>query len=240
MANTDSYDELDPYAAPKADLTRPVAGRSATRGIDLATENPFLTIWTRPRATIRGILDQNPTYLVIPLAMAGGVVQALDRATQRNAGDALPLGAILGMALVAGSIGGLIGLYIGGALTGWAGRLLGGRGTGEEVRAALAWAEVPVLATIPIWIIQLALIGKEMFTSETPNLEANPALGLVLMATGVIEIVLGIWALVIMFKCVGEAHGFSAWKALGSMLLLVLIIAVPLFVIALLFFMAAR
>src|SRR5271157_2600712 len=100
MANVDPFDEMNPYAAPEADLSREDVGRSKTRGIDVSVENPFLTIWTRPRATIRGILNTNPTYLVLPLAMAGGVIQALGRAAQMNAGDQLPLARILIMAVL--------------------------------------------------------------------------------------------------------------------------------------------
>jgi hypothetical protein len=108
--------------------------------------------------------------------MLGGVIQTLNNASQRNTGDQLPLAAILGVALIAGPIGGLIGLYIGGALMALAGRLIGGKGTSAELRPALAWSQVPVLATIPIWILQLALIGHQMFTSEAPILEERPAL----------------------------------------------------------------
>ena len=79
-----------------------------------------------------------------------------------------------------------------------------------------------------------------MFTSDTPTLAANPVLALALMATGVIEIVLGIWCFVIMLKCLGEVHEFSAWRALGSILLVVLVIVVPLLLLVGLVMFAAR
>ena len=79
-----------------------------------------------------------------------------------------------------------------------------------------------------------------MFTSETPTLAANPVLGLALMATGLIEIVLGIWCIVTMLKCLGEVHEFSAWRALGSILLVVLVIVVPLLLLVGLVMFAAR
>jgi hypothetical protein len=227
MAISDPNDSVNPYAPPKAELGWDEVGRKKMTGIDLSVENPFLTIWLRPRATIRGILDSNPGYLVIPLAMAGGVIQTLDRAAQRDAGDQMPLAGILILALVLGPISGLIGVYLGGAMLGWAGRKLGGHGASQDVRAALAWSEVPVLATIPLWILQLAVVGHEMFTSNTPVLDSNPGIGMVLLVTGLIELVLAFWFFVTMLKCLGEAHGFSAWKALGSLLFLTLLIAIP-------------
>ena len=38
---------------------------------------PFFTIWTEPRATIRRIVDTDPTRYVIALAAIGPVIGAL-------------------------------------------------------------------------------------------------------------------------------------------------------------------
>jgi hypothetical protein len=189
------------------------------QGIDLSVESPFVTIWTRPRATIRGIVDTNPRLHVIPIAVVAGIIQDLDRASIRNAGDRLPLSTILTQAIGLGPIRGLVGLYVGAWLLALTGRWLNGRATAERIRAAVAWSFVPTLATIPIWIIQLGVLGREMFTTETPTLDANPALALRFTMIGVAEIVLAIWSIVIFLKCVGEVQGFSAWRALGSVLL---------------------
>jgi hypothetical protein len=48
MTSLGPFDELDPYAAPKAELVPGDVGEWKTQGIDLTAENPFLTIWTRP------------------------------------------------------------------------------------------------------------------------------------------------------------------------------------------------
>ena len=125
MAQIDPFDELNPYAAPRSDLLRDDVGPLKSRGIDLSRENPYLTIWTRPRATIRGILDTNPTYHVLLLAMLGGILQSIDRAAQRNMGDQTSMEAILAIAFILGPLFGIAGLYIGGALIGWSGRRWG-------------------------------------------------------------------------------------------------------------------
>jgi hypothetical protein len=227
MAHLDQAGAENPYAPPGVRDDVDFSTKSPTKGIDLSRENPFLTIWTRPRATIRGIIETDPTYRVIALTSASGIVGALNNAAQRNAGDRLPLSAILGMAIVLGPIGGLIGLYIGAWFVGLSGRWLGGRADSEEVRAALAWSAAPTLVVIPIWIIQLAVFGHEMFTSATPSVEANPALYILVITTAVAEFALAIWSFVILLKTLGEVQGFSAWRALGSMLLITLIILIP-------------
>jgi len=56
-----------------------------------------------------------------------------------SAGDELSVPIIFIAALIVGSIGGVISLYIGGAILRWTGSLFGGQATSEEVRAAIAW-----------------------------------------------------------------------------------------------------
>jgi hypothetical protein len=224
MASDDPFQESDPHAPPEAEPTRDGVGPSKTRGIDLSVEDPFLAIWTRPRATIRGILDTNPSYLVLPLAMAWGVMQALGR-VRINADHKVPLADVLIPAVLLGLILGLIALYIGGALLSWAGHKLGGHGNSAELRAALAWSHVPELPVLILVFLRIALIGRGAFASETPIVPGVSIRMLALMAAGVIQIILTIWAFVTLLKCIGEAHGFSAWRAWW---LLVLAVGIPL------------
>jgi hypothetical protein len=79
-----------------------------------------------------------------------------------------------------------------------------------------------------LWVPELALFGDELFTSHTPRLYSNPLLGLGLLGFGVLEIVVGVWAIVIFLKALGQVQGFSAWKALGNTLLASLVVLVPL------------
>lgn len=189
--------------------------------------SPFLQIWVKPRETIRKIVAMDPTKYVIPLAMLAGVGQALDRASSRSIGDSIPLVAILAICVILGPIGGLISLYIGGALFRWSGSLLGGQATSQEVRAAIAWSSVPTTAVLPLWIPELLIFGEELFTSATPRIAANPFLTILLLGFAAIEIIAAIWAFVISLQSLGEVHRFSAWKALGAIILGILVILVP-------------
>jgi len=51
----------------------------------------FLTIWIKPRGTIRQILDTNPQQYVLLLAALSGIYRALDRASGQGYGDNLSL-----------------------------------------------------------------------------------------------------------------------------------------------------
>ena len=70
----------------------------------------------------------------------------------------------------------------------------------------------------------IALFGDECFTSLTPRLDEDPVLASAMLFLGLIELIGAIWAIVISLKCLGQAHKFSAWRALGSVLLMVLVL----------------
>lgn len=201
--------------------------------------SPFLSIWVKPRETIRKIVETNPTKHVILLAMVAGIGQALDRASSRNAGDTIPLPAILGICFILGPIGGIISLYLGGALYRWSGSWLGGKASSEEVRATIAWSSVPTICILPLWILELLILGREMFTSSTPNIDANPLLLAILLGFAIIELVVGLWAFVVFLQSLGEVHRFSGWKALGTVFLGTLVILVPILCIVGLFVAAS-
>jgi hypothetical protein len=196
------------------------------------TFNPWLTIWTQPRATIRQIVKHNPDYQVIVLGALLGMAQALDRAAARNAGDSLGLPMILLLCLIGGPIGGLVFLYLGGALLQWIGRWLGGLATMAEVRAALAWSSVPNIFGLAIWLPALALLGSDLFTATAPRVAAQPLLALVLLALAAIKLFLGVWSTLLTLWCLSEVQQFSVWRALGSVLLAGLILIVPFVVLA--------
>lgn len=177
--------------------------------------NPLVGMITQPRATMRDILDTDPGYQVNTLAIIGGMASQVlaHLMTPTGFGGSLILQAALG------AVSGLVGVYLGGAVFGWAGRLLGGRGTAREVRAALAWAYVPALfATL------LVFLGAEV--SEGLGLEDT----FVFVALAII-FVGQIWATVVQLKAIGEAHEFSAWRALAMVMIVSLVLAFVIFVV---------
>ena len=211
----------NPYAAPTA---ADGAASSTTLVDDGLPLHPWRTIWTAPRQTIRRIVSRNPKMNVLALLCLNGIGQALNRASTQNAGDEMGLPAIL--------VGTIIGGVLGGIFTGWlmshllraSGRWIGGIAERKHLLAALAWAAVPGIAALAMWIPQFAVAGMDMFTSATPRLDASPMAQAVVLATGVVEIVLWIWGIVLLCNTVAEVQGFrSAWAGFGNVLLAVVL-----------------
>lgn len=204
----------------------------------------WFTIWVAPRATMRRILDTNPTRYVYWLAMVGGVAQALNQASMRDLGDTVSIPMLVLIVLCAGILVGFATLYVGSPLMRWTGSWMGSTATTQEVRAALAWSEVPLIWASLLWIPELLLWGTEWFTEETPRMEAafenGSVEGVLLAGLVVVEIVVGIWALIISLKCVGEAERFSAWKVVGQWFLTLFVLIISLVVLGAITFFIVR
>lgn len=194
------------------------------------TSSPFLTIWTRPRETVRALVAESPELHVILLTCLAGIGESLDRASVRSLGDRESLPVIFAMALLWGPLGGLLALWLWSHLIRWTGRWIGGTASREALRTALAWAMVPVVCGLLLWIPELLLFGSDLFTEATPRLDAKPALLVPFLGFLAVEIALAVWTAVLLCNTVAEVQGFrSAWRGLGN-----LVLACAVFLVALL------
>jgi hypothetical protein len=181
--------------------------------------NPWFSIWTEPRATMRKVLDTDPEYLVFMLGIMLGVSDCIDRASSKNSGDMFTIPAVFALCAIMGPIGGLTILYGASALLKWAGKLLGGQGSYSHIRAAFAWSSVPLIWGLLLWIPGLALFGEELFTKETPLIDSSIVLAVAAGCFGGLQVVLFFWSFIVFLKCLAEAQRFSAWRALLNVLL---------------------
>ena len=195
-----------------------------------AIGNPWITIWTRPRATIRQVVETNVNYRVVFLAMLAGALSRLESRWAQVPGTpgsaAFPM--LVVVSVVVGAIAGIIGLYINGVLLKWSGAVLGGIGTYAEVRAALAWAEVPVIVAVSIGIISILIgTGGPMMPYGGSGAESS-------LSVSLLHAIFGIWSFILVLKCVGEVHRFSAWRALAAIVLIAVAIVIVLAILLLL------
>ncbi len=190
--------------------------------------NPWIGMWIRPRETIRAILSYNKSYLLFLLYWIYGFPLLLQFAQNSSLGDRFSLGVIIASAAVGGIIIGFIGINLGSLLFYWTGRWIGGSGSFQDVRAAVAWASVPNVVGIAIWLTQMAMFGGRIFSLMFFSM---PLTGIQLAVTyvcSILSIVTMIWGVVILLKALGEAQRFSAWKALLNVFLPFIVIFIGL------------
>jgi len=195
--------------------------------------NAYLASCIHPRQVVREVVDLDPTYRVLRLALLAGAaglsMQMLGSSTTIEV--PLPLFWLVGIALVAGVVFGVIGalieLYLFGWLFGVAGRWLGGQANACEIRAAIAWSKVPILIASLVWLVFFIL--SLLILSGRPDV-----LGIVsffVNALGYLFVAItSIWSFFLLCHMLGEVHHFSAWRAWGAMALANLLIASVVFV----------
>lgn len=201
--------------------------------MDISKEHsptPWLSIWTQPRATVQRIIDSDDAEaMVLPLAALAGVYNALSGVVGRESEQALSLLALGGW-IAMGVIGGLIIFYLITRLIHLTGGWLGGEASTDEIRVAVAWSYVPqVVGLVPL-IILLMFFGPTLMAADITGMAQEGALsGAFLMAilgVGVMQMVLGLWSLIILLMGLGQVQGFSAWRALGNIVLASLLLLV--------------
>ncbi len=185
--------------------------------------NPWLRIWFHPQGTIRSITRFDRHYCVLPLGLAGGFALTVMLVLYRMAmgGGAshvfllciVPmLGVFLGLAL----------LHIVGAFLHFTGKLLGGEARLCDVRAAIAWSQLPqVLLTL--------LVGAWGFYMYPSLLQQPLVLRLIFLAVPVCIVLLLVWYVVMLSNTLAAVQGFSAWWGFVNVIIPVLLVFSVLF-----------
>lgn len=181
---------------------------------------PWISIWTEPRATTRAILGSDPKSAVALLAALEGVFFAFNLMPQYLiqtpppahviSPDSLWLLALF--LLVSGPAFFVFFWYVGAFFLRWTGSWLGGIGNEVHIRAATAWGYIPSMAALGVG-------GLAGFLAPFPNTSPTGLQIIALLFLSLASIVLNIWAVVVSCKCLAEAQGFSAWRAMVNYVL---------------------
>jgi hypothetical protein len=177
--------------APDAGLLPP------TRPAHFGPPDALRTIWTRPRATVRWVLDYGDHGLWIALLVVEIASIALLRLavappdSGRLRRDLLDLAVLLVVPALA--------FVFWTTMSAWIGRALGGRARWRDVAFALAWGLVPVAASAPF--LGLGAVARSNGQVLSGRITAVLALGL------------WTWGVVLAVRTVAEAHRFPVVRA---------------------------
>lgn len=191
--------------------------------------NPYLTIWTKPRMTIRTIIERGADKDFPRFVFLVGFGMMVAQMIGKNL-EALPMIGIALLIIVGIPVGGLIAIYTYG-FTGWlGGRIFKGKAYKEDIRAAFWWSNVPIIFSgiimTPLLLIKILYGGHQ--------LESNPLYALYFMVSGLLFLSAAIWSLVIFIRTYQEIQGFSFWRAVGALFVGNLIFIIPFILLGLL------
>jgi hypothetical protein len=200
------------YSWPELSLMHKVLPYSPPDNGGINRTNLFRKIWTEPQATLSYILANRVDEHVSMLFVLGGIARAMGRAVAQYPTHKMGGAAALVLAIVGGSISGIM-TYTGYA---WGMRLaggwLGGKATTDQFKMVLGWALVPTIATLLLSIPTLAVLSGE--AGSTPLLTHT-----LLAGCGLLQLGLGVWATIILLKGVALIQDFTIGRALANVLL---------------------
>jgi hypothetical protein len=199
----------------------------------LKVKNPWVSMWTQPRATIRSIISTRPKYGFPVLSALYGFPTLLQFAQTLSLGASTSWVTILLVAVLLSTFVGMLGILISTVLLHWTGRWIGGKSTFQEMRAAVSWANVTNSVTSIVWIILILVFGRLVFMDTFSSMQFTGGEQLLIFGLFLIQTIVSIWSIVILVKAVAEVQGFSAWKGLLNLILPVIIVILVVWAIGL-------
>ncbi|MCM3610019.1 YIP1 family protein [Planococcus sp. MERTA32b] len=194
--------------------------------------NPFISIWTKPRLTVRQVMEEQNSRLIFLLLVLSGYMSILTGALDTDFSDSFGIWSLVLGGLIFSPLVAAIGNMIGAIITLWIGKIFKGTGTYDELFRALLAGQIPQIWLIPVLLLWIFLWPTSYFTV---SVDAYTGSDLVLNSIlSFILFVISIWTFVVQSKAVGEAHGLSAWKGAAIILipLLTIIVLGALFIAA--------
>lgn len=194
--------------------------------------NPFTSIWTKPRQTVRQVIEEQNSKLIFLLVVLSGYTGILTTAIDTDANETFGIPGLLIGGLLISPLLGAIGLAIGSLISLLVGKIFKGTATFDEMFRAQLAGQIPQMWLIPVLLVWIFFLPSSYFKKFE---ETYSGVDLTLnMVLSVILFVISICTLFYQSKAIGEAHGLSAWKGffiilipIAAVLLLLSLIFVP-------------
>lgn len=175
---------------------------------------PWLSIWTKPRQTVREIINYNVKYRFFALSLLYGLPTLFQTAQNFSLGGVFTLPAIIFLCLILAPLIGAIGFIICTALLTWTGRWLGGKGRFLEVRCAVSWTSATNLVTVLIWALLIFQFKQIIFYEGFVKMPMTVSESAWLSVYFLVQLVVAIWSFILLLLAISEVHAFSVWKSL--------------------------
>jgi len=173
----------------------------------LGAQNPWLTMWVQPRATIRTLLKKNPHYGVFSLSTIYILQDFCNSFNYWSIGMYSSPYFLFVSALALSPFLGLLWLYVSAWILDVTGMWFGGKAPPLPLRTALAWSKLPTTIALLMWFI--LLLAKPDYVFILDALDTTVFIYF-------ITLVLWIWSIVLLIKGVREVQSFSLGRAIAN------------------------
>jgi hypothetical protein len=173
--------------------------------------NPWMSIWSHPRATIRAISMEKPAYGFWILSTLYALYLSFSTANFYSWGLDRSFSAVFFPLVIVSPLTGFVWLTFQAFLLRIAGRILGGKASYQFVRAAVAWSRIPYAFALGMWIVLMAVHTESAFIQHA----AGPSSLFIML----ISLILHVWAIVLLVQLIREVQSFSLGRAIANVVL---------------------
>ncbi len=180
--------------------------------------NPWFKIFTKPRMTIRAIVEYNPNFRLFVLAAIYGMcaffglAQNMGLGSHKNFVVFLPL-------LILAPLWGYMVFSVGAFFVFIIGKLLKGQADFKQVRLAYAWSNVPLIINAVLWLFLFFIFGSDLFSPAHLQAALSAKTYWILMLAVLAQLVFSIWGIVIYVIALSEVQRFSILRTLVNLIL---------------------
>jgi hypothetical protein len=174
---------------------------------------PLVDVWLKPRRVFRALAEVPIGRADYLLAAEQGMVSWLALCHAQSIGLHSGVAEIFAIAVLAGPVGGILGIVLMTALYGQIGRRAGGNATRAQIFHVLAYGGVPLVVLLGIWAISALVLGPIAFVKAPASLDWFPSL--VLNLRSVAHWALIGWSLLIQIMGLSEVQGLAVRRSFG-------------------------
>lgn len=170
--------------------------------------NPWLSMWTAPRKTIRFVVEKTSSYGIIWLSAIYGLECMIFYLHFWSLGFKAPSLALFIPSLVFSPLVGFIWIAFYGWIMRSTGKWLGGKARSVELRAAVAWSRLPFLLLLLVWALLWALNPNHLFIQYGPG-----TLSLIFtLSWGLVQL----WSYILFIQAVSVVQHFNILRSLAN------------------------
>ncbi len=202
--------------------------------------NPWLSMWTQPKSTIRSIVDYDPNYRLYVLSAIYGLVSLISTFQSFALGLKINFFLLLLLCLIVAPLWGYIVFSISSFFIHLTGKWLKGQAKYKEVRASIAWSNIPMIGNLILWCILLFIFKQDLLKDFPASYEITNPQKTILFGILLSQLILSIWVLVLYINSLAEVQKFSVGKAILNIILAVILFIGLFFVISIIYFLVIK
>ena len=202
--------------------------------------NPWKNMWTKPKNTIRSIVNYNPNYRIWVLSFLYGFVTLISLAQKFSLGFSLNTYIIIAFSIIFAPIIGYVIFSFFAYVVFFTGKWLKGESKYIEVRSAIAWSNILMIVNVIFWLLLFIIFQGKLFQSFPISYQLTNNETVFLFVILFLQMVASIWTIVLYVNTLAEVQKFSLAKSILNILVATIILIALFFVLSLVYNLTFR